>query len=63
MYSNTVTVICPWCKSGFSVQMGAKYKSAEAIPQDSGSLGINIGENTRCPNPLCKRDIFIHFIK
>jgi hypothetical protein len=43
--------------------MGAKYKSAEAIPQDSGSLGINIGENTRCPNPLCKRDIFIHFIK
>jgi hypothetical protein len=64
MYQNTVIVTCPWCRNGFSVLVGARYKSAEAIQKDdSGSLGIYVGENTRCPNPECKHEIFIHFIK
>ena len=64
MYQNTVIVTCPWCRNGFSVRIGAKYKSAEATIKDKGgSLSINIGENKRCPNPQCNREIFIHFIK
>ncbi len=63
MYPNTVTVECPWCRIGFSVLIGAKYKSAEAIRKDSGSLDMNVGENKQCPNPKCQRQIFIHFIK
>ena len=64
MYPQTVTVICPWCRNGFSVVIGALYKSAEAIrKEDRGSLGIDEGINTRCPNIQCNREIFIHFIK
>lgn len=64
MYPNTVTVTCPWCRNGFSVVIGAMYKSAEAIrKEDRGSLTINEGINTRCPNPQCNREIFIRFIK
>ena len=64
MYPQTVTVICPWCRNGFSVVIGALNKSAEAIrKEDRGSLGIDEGINTRCPNIQCNREIFIHFIK
>ena len=64
MYPSTVTVTCPWCRNGFSVVIGATYKSAEAIhKEDRDRLGINEGLNTRCPNLQCNREIFIHFIK
>jgi uncharacterized Zn ribbon protein len=62
MYTNTTTVTCPWCRNGFSVRVGAKYKDAEAIERDNdGNLGL-IGDNKRCPNSACNHEIFIHYI-
>ena len=63
MYTNIVTVTCPWCSSGFLVPIKAKYKNAEAIIKDEGGyLGIKPCENKRCPNSECKREIVLHYI-
>jgi hypothetical protein len=48
MPSKKVTVMCLWCKYRFLVQIEAKYKSAEVIPQ-GGDLPKDQGENASCP--------------
>lgn len=59
MYSKNIAVKCPYCNAEFSIPIGARYKSAEAITIDKGR---NLpGQNTICPNPRCYRDIFIHY--
>ena len=51
-----VTVKCLWCKYRFLVQIEAKYKSAEAIPQ-GGDLPKDQGENSSCPK--CGHQLYI----
>ena len=59
MYSKTVMITCPHCGAGFSIPVGASYKSAEAIAKGGNLPGIN----TICPNPRCYQEIFVHYIK
>ena len=58
MYSKTIAVICPYYRANFSIPVGAKYKSAEAIAKGGNLPGIK----TICPNPQCYREVFIHYI-
>ena len=59
MFSKNVAIRCPYCGAGFSIPVGAKYISTEAIAIDKSR---NLpGQNTICPNPRCYRDIFIHY--
>ena len=51
-----VTVTCLWCKYRFLVQIEAKYKSAEVIPQ-GGDLPKDQGENASCPK--CGHQLYI----
>lgn len=60
MPKKTVAVECPWCNKRFTVQIDTKYKSAEAIPQDSHLLEDE-GEDVPCPN--CPRQLFIRWLK
>ena len=56
MFSKNVAIRCPYCGAGFSIPVGAKYISTEAIAIDKSR---NLpGQNTICPNPRCYRDIF-----
>jgi len=49
MYSKNIAVKCPYCNDGFSIPIGARYKSAEAIALDKSR---NLpGQNTIWPNP------------
>ena len=36
MFSKNIAVKCPYCGAGFSIPVGARYKSAEAIAIDKG---------------------------
>ena len=59
MPQKAVTVGCPWCKYRFLLQIEAKYKSAEVIPQDA-NLPKDKGENLSCPK--CGRQLFIRWL-
>jgi hypothetical protein len=63
MYSNTTTVTCPWCRNGFSVPIGAKYRSAEAVLPNAGAIDTDVGQTQCCPNNRCQQPIFVHFMK
>jgi hypothetical protein len=60
MPEKTVTVVCPKCKKSFTVQIDARYSSAEAallFDQDR----THEGEDTTCP--YCPVQLFIHWLK
>ncbi len=51
MYSKNIQVKCPYCGAVFSIPIGARCKSVEAIAIDQSR---NLpGQNTICLNPQC----------